>query len=225
MAFPIAHSFIDRIGSAHVRQDSKGRPLFFDQFQGISKRHHVIGLGMQNDRAELDGACRPKSFPGRAEKDKRRRTRVDVHGDGSTPTRSDYNIGMVPVELGLGNENGFVEILIGQSRIQDLVAVVLEIGRLDAACYRLASRGGKGWSWDFVAEFFRFGEVGFGFGFVAFLLVCRATVGIRLSHSLDRAVSPPCSRRWPSYTRPGRCERRHDQGTQKHLSDRTEWPR
>ena len=63
--------------------------------------------------------------------------RVDVHGDGPTPAGADHNIGMMPVELGLGDPDGFVEIIVGQGRIQDLVAVVLEIGRLDAARCRL----------------------------------------------------------------------------------------
>ena len=43
---------------------------------------------------------------------------------------------MVPVELGLGNGNGLIEVVIGQGRIQDRVAVLTEIGRLDAAFCR-----------------------------------------------------------------------------------------
>jgi hypothetical protein len=43
----------------------------------------------------------------------------------------------VPVELGLGDPDGFLEIVVGQGRVQDRVAVVLEIGRLDSARCRL----------------------------------------------------------------------------------------
>ena len=35
----------------------------------------------------------------------------------------------MPVELGLGDPNGFVEIIVGQGRVQDCMAVVVEIGR------------------------------------------------------------------------------------------------
>ena len=43
----------------------------------------------------------------------------------------------MPVELGLGDADGGIEIVVGQGRIQDLVAVVFEIGRFHAAWCRL----------------------------------------------------------------------------------------
>lgn len=43
----------------------------------------------------------------------------------------------MPVKLALGDFNGFVEILIGQGRIENFVSVLDEIGRLDAAGNRL----------------------------------------------------------------------------------------
>ena len=53
------------------------------------------------------------------------------------PGWTDHDIRMMLIELGLGNADGGVEIVVGQSRIENLVAVVLEIGRLDAARRRL----------------------------------------------------------------------------------------
>ncbi len=49
------------------------------------------------------------------------------------PAGADDDIGMVLIEFDLGDVNGTVEIIVGQGRIQDLVAVALEIGRLAAA--------------------------------------------------------------------------------------------
>ena len=79
----------------------------------------------------------PHRLPRRAEQDQRRRTRIDVHRHGTAPAGSDDDIGLVPVELGLGDADGSIEIVVGQGRVQDFVAVVLEIGRLDAARCRL----------------------------------------------------------------------------------------
>ena len=119
-----------------IRADS-GRPLLRRSSSAVGKRHHVVGLGMQDDRAGLDRPGRTPSLPGRAEQDQRRRTDVDVHGDGTAPAGTDNDIGLMPVELGLGDADGGVEIVVGQGRVQDFVAVVLEVGRLDAARCRL----------------------------------------------------------------------------------------
>ena len=62
---------------------------------------------------------------------------VDVHRHGTAPAGADNDIGMMLVELGLGDADGGIEIVVGQGRVQDFVAVVLEVGRLDAARCRL----------------------------------------------------------------------------------------
>ena len=100
-----------------------------DQFHGLRERHDIIGLGMEDDRARFHRRGRSPSFPRRTEKNKRRRTRVDVHRDGSTPAGTDHDIGPMPVELRLGESNGGVEIVVGQGGIEDFVAVMGEIGR------------------------------------------------------------------------------------------------
>jgi hypothetical protein len=41
------------------------------------------------------------------------------------------------VEFGLGSANGGIEVVIGQGWVQDFVAVVLQVGRLQAALGRL----------------------------------------------------------------------------------------
>ena len=45
--------------------------------------------------------------------------------------------GLVLVELVLGDPDGLLEVVVGQLRVDDLVAVVLEVGRFDAARNRL----------------------------------------------------------------------------------------
>ena len=62
---------------------------------------------------------RSPSLPGRAEQHERRRARVDIHGHGPAPAGSDDDIGMVPVELGLGDADGLIEIVVGQGRVED----------------------------------------------------------------------------------------------------------
>ena len=51
---------------------------------------------------------------------------LDVHRHGPASAGPDDDIGMMPVELGLGDADGLVEIVVGQGRIENLVAVVLE---------------------------------------------------------------------------------------------------
>src|ERR1019366_5224406 len=51
--------------------------------------------------------------------------------------RSHDDLGLVLIELGLGDADGFGEILVGQLRIDDLVAVLGEEGRFDASRDRL----------------------------------------------------------------------------------------
>ena len=79
----------------------------------------------------------PHRFQAGHSRTKRRRTRIDVHGHGTAPAGTDNDIGLVLVELGLGDADGRIEIVVGQGRVQDLVAVVLEVGRLHAARCRL----------------------------------------------------------------------------------------
>ena len=42
---------------------------------------------------------------------------------------TDHDIELVLVELGLGNADGGIKIVVGQGQVQDFVAVILEIGR------------------------------------------------------------------------------------------------
>ncbi|MGD0897019.1 MAG: hypothetical protein ABR915_04225 [Thermoguttaceae bacterium] len=43
----------------------------------------------------------------------------------------------MPVKSILSDSNDLIEIVVGQGRVQDFVAVVFEVGRLDAARCRL----------------------------------------------------------------------------------------
>ncbi len=72
---------------------------------------------MQDDRAELHLRRRTPSFPGGAQEDKRSVAHLDVHGHGSTPAGTDHNIGLVLVELGLGDADGETEIVIGENGV------------------------------------------------------------------------------------------------------------
>jgi len=42
---------------------------------------------------------------------------------GTTPAGTDHDIGMMLIELGLGDADGGIEIIVGQGRVQGFVAV------------------------------------------------------------------------------------------------------
>ena len=92
---------------------------------------------MQDHRAELHLLDRPELLPRRTKQNQFCRATPNVHGDSTASARSHDHIGMVLVELLLGDADGQSEILVGQLRIDDLVAVLRQEGRFDAAWDRL----------------------------------------------------------------------------------------
>ncbi len=75
----------------------------------------------------------PPASPGRAKQDQRRGAAVHVHRHRPAAAGADDHIRLAPVVLGLGDADGSVEILVRQGRVQDLMAVVLEARRFEAA--------------------------------------------------------------------------------------------
>ena len=59
------------------------------------------------------------------------------HGDGTATAGTDHNVGLALVEFLLSDPDGSIKIVVGQGWVQDRVAVVLQIGRLQAARCRL----------------------------------------------------------------------------------------
>jgi hypothetical protein len=51
----------------------------------------------------------------------------------TAPARPDYHLRLVPVELILGDPDGPLEVVVGQLRVDDLLAVPGQEGQLDAA--------------------------------------------------------------------------------------------
>ncbi len=64
-------------------------------------------------------------------------------GSTSTPTQTHDDLGRVLVELGLGDADGFLYVLVKPGRVDDLVAVPGGIGRYDAARSVCLSSGRK----------------------------------------------------------------------------------
>lgn len=58
---------------------------------------------------------------------------VDVHCHGPASARPHDDLRLMHVELFLGDADGLGEVVIGQLRVQNCVAVILEVGRLHAA--------------------------------------------------------------------------------------------
>ncbi len=88
---------------------------------------------MQDDRVRLDGRGRSPFLPSGAKQDQRRVFCVDVDGDCAATRRADDDIGLVLIEFGLADANGYVEVVIWERRVNDGVAVVFEVGRFCAA--------------------------------------------------------------------------------------------
>ena len=84
---------------------------------------------MQDHHAGLHRPRRSPLVPRRAEQDEPSIAALDVHRNGPAPARSDDHMGLVLVELVLGDLDG----LLWELGIEDRVAVVLEKGRFDAA--------------------------------------------------------------------------------------------
>src|SRR6516165_8870506 len=57
--------------------------------------------------------------------------------EASSGDAASLHIRLVLIELGLGDPDRLVEVLIGQLRVDDLVAVLHQVGRFDAAWDRL----------------------------------------------------------------------------------------
>ena len=120
--------------------------VFFGILLGIRRRDVVAwrGRSVAAEVAERRARCRrsrsirtcPLLFQPPRKHSKHVGNSVDVHGYGP-PAGTDNDIGPVLVELGLGDADGSIEIVVGQGRVQDFVAVVLEIGRFHAAWCRL----------------------------------------------------------------------------------------
>jgi hypothetical protein len=108
-----------------------------DEFFRICEWNHVIVPTVQNDRAcpnRFD--CSP-ILPCGAKQDVPRIAAVDVHGDRTATGTSDDDIRLMLVELSLGGSDGGFEIVVVKFWIDDLVAVVLEVGRFGAAWDRM----------------------------------------------------------------------------------------
>jgi hypothetical protein len=127
-----------RVGQPVIRANfDKRRPAAPRQFLVLGERHHVVGPAVQDDRAGLHRLDRPPFLPGRAKKDEFRLAAVDVHRHGPAPRRADDHLGLVLVDLLLGDLDGLTEVLVRQLRVHDFVAVLGQEGRLDAAWDRL----------------------------------------------------------------------------------------
>jgi hypothetical protein len=84
---------------------------------------------MQDHRAEVHRLGRSPFLPRRAKQYEPGIAAIDIHGYGTAPRRADDHLGLVLVELLLGDLDGKSEILVGQFRIDDLVAVLGQEGR------------------------------------------------------------------------------------------------
>ena len=117
-----------RVGEPMIRTDLDQRRSWqaavADQFLAIRERHHVVGPAVQDDGAGLHGRGRSPTLPRRAEQDEPCIAAVDVHRHGTAPARANDDLRAVLVELGLGDADSLGEVLVGQLRVDNLVAVV-----------------------------------------------------------------------------------------------------
>ena len=123
------------------------------KYFGVSIRDHVIGPAVQNHCAGLQQCPgRPPILPCWAEQHEPGIATFDVHGDGTTTGRSHDNLGLVLVELSLGDSDSLSKVVVRQLGVDDGVAVILQVRRFDATWDRMpAVEDEDGGHWKFVA--------------------------------------------------------------------------
>lgn len=62
---------------------------------------------------------------------------VDIHGDGPAKGNADHDIGLMLVELRLSGADNRLKVIVIENGGDDGVAVVLQVGRLNAARNRM----------------------------------------------------------------------------------------
>jgi hypothetical protein len=122
---------------ANDAQRRRRQPAVPGQFLTVGEGDHVVSRRVQNDRVRLYLFGLPPPLTGRAEQYQRRPACFQVHGNSAAPAGAHDHVGMTPVALGLGNPHGSLEVVVGQGRVQDFVAVAGQVRRLDAARHGL----------------------------------------------------------------------------------------
>lgn len=107
-----------------------------DQFFRIGKRNDFICSAVKDHGAGFDLPDRSPILPSRAEQHELGTAAVDVHCHRATTGTSHNDMGLMPVECRLGNPNRLLEVLVGQWRVDNLVAVLNQKARLQAARFR-----------------------------------------------------------------------------------------
>jgi hypothetical protein len=93
----------------------------------------MVVSAVQDDRAGWDGLCRSPFLPSGTEEDQLCLAECQVHSDPATSRASNDDLGLISIELGLRGPQGEIEVIVIEFGVADLAAVLLEIGRLDAA--------------------------------------------------------------------------------------------
>ena len=107
------------------------------QFFRVSERDHIIRPTVKKHRTRLHrSGCTP-ILPCGAEQDELCEAAVDVHGHGPATGTSHNDLRLMLIEFRLGRRNRRDEVVIVECGIDDVVAVVLQVRRLDATRNRV----------------------------------------------------------------------------------------
>jgi hypothetical protein len=107
------------------------------QFFRVSERDHIIRPTVKKHRTRLHHSGRSPVLPFGAEQDELCEAAVDVHGHGPATGASHDDLRLMLIEFGLGRRNRRDEVIIVECRIDDVVAMVLQVRRLDATRNRV----------------------------------------------------------------------------------------
>jgi hypothetical protein len=127
--------------------DSKGNPLFLTSSSESANGTVSSARLCRMTVPRLHRRRRAPGLPRRAEQDQRRGPGVDVHGHGPATAGADHNIRLALVELGLGDADGGIEVVVGQGRVQDGRGRGPSGRSASSRPVSIASRGGRGFSW------------------------------------------------------------------------------
>ena len=117
---------------ADLDQHLGGQPTVFDEFETVLKWYDIVGLTVQDRSDGFDGRCRSPLLSSGAEENERRVAGHNVDGNGTTTAGTNDNSGLVLIVVGLGDLNSCVEVVVGQSWIENFVAVIFEVRRFAA---------------------------------------------------------------------------------------------
>jgi len=103
-----------------------------NKFFRVPERNHVIGSAVKDDRIRLECSGGTPILPCGAKQYEWRLAGLDIHGDCTTTRGANNHVGLMFVVFSLSRADRFVEVVIIESGVDDLVTCILQVRGFDA---------------------------------------------------------------------------------------------